>query len=146
MTVKMTRHRLAEKLRAEADLAWLFEVAPTLLEVAAMDLSKVHIARQGWEYSDRQIDAVSRARPLRAALAQLERRQRTALRLRFEPRTYRNEAAKRYLIEFGPQLAAVVMHFGRRWRSDERHVRAELLVAQSLTAFCRARAFMRHRS
>lgn len=128
----------AARLKAEDDLDWMYSVAPTLLDLGANPMDPDAGGGKGWEYTDRQIAAAERARPIRRALVLLSGRDQTVIRLRFEPCGYRGPAAVDYLMAYGPKLAAIVRHFRPEGTKTERRLRAECWVAEAVRAYVEA--------
>jgi len=126
------------RLRAEDDLDWMYSVAPTLLDLGANPMDPDAGGGKGWEYTDRQIAAAERARPIRRALMLLSNREQLVIRLRFEPCAYSGPAAVDYLMAYGPKLAAVVRRFRPEGGKAERRLRAECWVAEAVAAYVAA--------
>ncbi len=130
-------------MHAEADLSWYYTVLPTMIEIGAQDIDpdSVRTVAKSGHYTDRQMRAVERARPIRQTLSAIGTRSRQVLRLSFEPRAYRGAHAVDYLLPYGPRLAGIV--WAMRPKGDtksEKRARAEAWRAEALRDFCEARA------
>ena len=139
------------RLKAEDDLDWFFSVAPTLLDLGANPMDPDSRGGRGWEYTDRQIAAATRALPIRRALLRLSQRDQTVLALRFTPCAYSGPSAVDYLMAYGPKLAAVVRHFRpegakaerRLGAKAERRLRAECWVSEAVGCYVMAHVVRR---
>lgn len=129
----MTRHDL---IRAESDLSWFWEVCVTIIGLSAQgyDPDGFIGGGDGWEYTDRQMDAATRSLPIRARLRHLTHRQVKLLQLRWESRRCGPEEWLAY--DF---FAEIVRHF--RPREDSKRLkleRAKAWYADALTAYLEA--------
>ena len=131
------------RLKAEDDLDWFFSVAPTLLDLGANPMDPDSRGGRGWEYTDRQIAAATRALPIRRALLRLTGRDQTVLALRFTPCAYSGPSSVDYLMAYGPKLAAIVRHFRPEGAKAERRLRAECWVAEAVGCYVMAHVVRR---
>jgi len=106
------------RLQAERELSWYYNVALVKLDLSAVDYEAVTAARPGWEYRDPNITVATRAKPIRNALRQLPPMTRKILRLAFTDHAWKTDPdhtgkSPRYelLDVYGHRLASLVRHY-----------------------------------
>lgn len=95
--------------QAEAELEWLFAVAPALLDIGCQSYDPdARGDTPGWEYSDRQIEATTKAKHLREAFERLTKRQQEVLTVYYTPTSFVGDDFADYKANYGPRIAAVI--------------------------------------
>ena len=137
--------KFSERNIAISELAWRYEVAPTIINLSSSFEPLVAVAcglrsdnHAGGEPTERICQAAVRARDIDRQLGALPAHHRNVLRYRFDVTSWRSRQAVQAKGMFG-QLAGVVVLRCKKGTDAERRARAETLFECALEKFAESR-------